>query len=59
MLNSQNVDVSFEVSEISAQVLLEIKRQSEKFLDQKITQCVITVPAYFDNNQRTATKTSS
>ncbi len=55
-LNSQNVDGSFEVSEISAQVLLEIKRQSEKFLDQKITQCVITVPAYFDNNQRTATK---
>ena len=55
-LKSQNVDSFFEVSEISAQVLLEIKRQSEKFLDQKITQCVITVPAYFDNNQRTATK---
>ena len=55
-LKSQNVDGLFEVSEISAQVLLEIKRQSEKFLDQKITQCVITVPAYFDNNQRTATK---
>ncbi len=55
-LHSKNIDKYFEVSEISAQVLLEIKRQSEKFTDQKITKCVITVPAYFDNNQRTATK---
>jgi Fe-S protein assembly chaperone HscA len=42
--------------EISAQVLLELKRNAEAFLGEEITQAVITVPAYFNDAQRQATK---
>jgi len=42
--------------EISAMVLRKIKTDAEAFLGQKITQAVITVPAYFNDNQRQATK---
>ena len=45
--------------EISAQILLLIKNTAEEFLDSKVNQCVITVPAYFDDNQRTATKVAA
>ena len=34
----------------------EIKKDAESFLDEKVEKAVITVPAYFDDNQRTATK---
>ena len=42
--------------QISAFILQKIKRDAEEFLGEKITKAVITVPAYFDDNQRTATK---
>ncbi len=42
--------------EISAMVLRKIKTDAEAFLGQKISQAVITVPAYFNDNQRQATK---
>src|ERR687886_23770 len=41
--------------EISAQVLLKLKRDAEAYLGDKVTQAVITVPAYFDDAQRQAT----
>ena len=42
--------------EISAMILRKIRTDAEAFLGQKITQAVITVPAYFNDNQRQATK---
>jgi len=42
--------------EISALVLREIKEFAEEFLGEEITQAIITVPAYFDDSQRQATK---
>ncbi len=42
--------------QISAFVLQKIKRDAETFLGEKVEKAVITVPAYFDDNQRQATK---
>ena len=42
--------------DISAMILQKIKRDAETFLGEEIKKAVITVPAYFDDNQRTATK---
>jgi molecular chaperone DnaK len=42
--------------QISAFILQKIKRDAETFLGEKITKCVITVPAHFNDNQRQATK---
>ncbi len=42
--------------EISAQILRALKERAEKALGQKVDRAVITVPAYFDDAQRTATK---
>lgn len=42
--------------QISAFLLQKIKRDAESFVGEKITKAVITVPAYFDDNQRQATK---
>src|SRR3989344_4752340 len=42
--------------EISAMILSKLRADAERFLGQKITQAVITVPAYFNDAQRTATK---
>jgi molecular chaperone DnaK len=42
--------------QISAFILQKIKRDAEAFLGDKVEQAVITVPAYFNDNQRTATK---
>ncbi len=42
--------------EVSAMILGKLKTDAEAFLGEKITQAVITVPAYFDDNQRQATK---
>ena len=53
---SKRLDRKFECEELSAQLLLTIKANAETYLDTSIQDCVITVPAYFDNNQRVATK---
>jgi molecular chaperone DnaK len=42
--------------EISARTLMKLKRDAEAYLGDTVTQAVITVPAYFDDAQRTATK---
>ncbi len=42
--------------EVSAKILSKLKADAEKFLGQTITEAVITVPAYFNDSQRTATK---
>ena len=42
--------------EISAMILAKMKADAEKYLGEKITQAVITVPAYFNDSQRQATK---
>ncbi len=46
----------FSPPEISAQVLLKLKRAAENYLGEKVTDAVITVPAYFNDAQRQATK---
>jgi molecular chaperone DnaK len=42
--------------EISARILMKLKRDAEAYLGDDVTQAVITVPAYFDDSQRQATK---
>ncbi|MFU8840532.1 MAG: molecular chaperone DnaK [Nitriliruptoraceae bacterium] len=42
--------------EISARILMKLKRDAEAYLGDEVTQAVITVPAYFDDSQRQATK---
>lgn len=42
--------------EISAMILTKLKNDAEKYLGEKITEAVITVPAYFSDSQRQATK---
>ena len=59
MGTSWTVDIDgkdFTPQEISARILGKLKRDAEAFLGDTVTQAVITVPAYFDDAQRTATQ---
>jgi molecular chaperone DnaK len=49
-------DKDYTSQEISARTLMKLKRDAEAYLGDTVTQAVITVPAYFDDAQRTATK---
>ena len=48
-------DRDYASQEISARVLMKLKRDAEEYLGDTVTQAVVTVPAYFDDAQRTAT----
>jgi len=49
-------DKEYTPQQISAFILQKIKKDAESFLGEKVDKAVITVPAYFDDNQRQATK---
>lgn len=60
---NNNGDAVFEVDgktltpeEVGAQVLIKMKETAEEYLGEKITEAVITVPAYFNDSQRQSTK---
>jgi molecular chaperone DnaK len=49
-------DREFSPEELSVFLLQKIKRNAEAFLGEPVAKAVVTVPAYFDDNQRSATK---
>ena len=49
-------DKEYSPEEISSMILAKLKADAEKFLGEPVTEAVITVPAYFDDSQRQATK---
>jgi molecular chaperone DnaK len=62
-VRASNGDSAFSVrgkalspQEVSAQVLIKLKKAAEDYLGEKVTEAVITVPAYFNDAQRQATK---
>uniref|UniRef100_A0A0D9XY69 Uncharacterized protein n=1 Tax=Leersia perrieri TaxID=77586 RepID=A0A0D9XY69_9ORYZ len=55
-LDCPAIGKQFAAEEISAQVLRKLVDDASKFLNEKITKAVVTVPAYFNDSQRTATK---
>ena len=63
VVKAANGDAAIEIrgkkyspQEISARILMKLKRAAEEFLGEKVTEAVITVPAYFNDAQRQATK---
>ncbi len=61
--NNNNGDAVFEIQgkivtpeEVAAQILIKMKETAEAYLGEKVTEAVITVPAYFNDSQRQSTK---
>ncbi len=46
----------YSIPEVSAMILIEMKKVAEEYLSEEVKEAVITVPAYFNDNQRQATK---
>jgi len=57
-INLEDDDILVSPEEISALVLSRLKHQAEKYLNQTVYEAVITVPAYFNEEQRKATMTA-
>ena len=55
-IKCSNLDKLFSPEEISSQVLRKLAADASKYVGQDITQAVVTVPAYFNDSQRQATK---
>lgn len=55
-VNFKGEQKTFTPEEISSMVLLKMKETAESFLGQTVTEAVVTVPAYFNDGQRQATK---
>ncbi|CAL5191505.1 unnamed protein product [Lathyrus oleraceus] len=56
VVNFKNEEKCFVAEEISAMILTKMKEIADKFLESKVKDAVITVPAYFNDSQRKATK---
>lgn len=63
VIPNENGDAVFEIDgktvtpeEVGAQILIKMKETAEEYLGEKITEAVITVPAYFNDSQRQSTK---
>jgi molecular chaperone DnaK len=56
VVNVPNANKEFTPEEISAMILQKLKADAEAYLGEKVTDAVITVPAYFNDSQRQATK---
>jgi molecular chaperone DnaK len=54
--NIQIKDKKYSIPEVSALILAKLKRDAEQYLGETVTDAVVTVPAYFDDAQRQATK---
>src|SRR5688572_28277662 len=55
--NTQDIDGKhYTAQEISARILMKLKRDAEVYLGEPVTDAVVTVPAYFDDAERQATK---
>ena len=55
-ISSSNVNKDFSPEEISASILKKLVNDASKFLKETVTQGIVTVPAYFNDSQRLATK---